>query len=169
MQQIEQGFATMVKQGQAELMAEGVSSDDITINYLVDLRYVGQSYTLPIPWQNEALAIKAFHAMHKSRYGHDLELAVELVNLRTSLTGEMPTPNLTQQSERLVADAIPVESGKGMRIYQREKLMSNDVIKGEALIVEQVATTYLAPSWQCKVDVLGNLVLSKLNAIEPSS
>ncbi len=169
MQQIERGFATMVKQGQAELMAEGVSSDDITINYLVDLRYVGQSYTLPIPWQNEALAIKAFHAMHKSRYGHDLELAVELVNLRTSLTGEMPTPNLTQQSERLVADAIPVESAKGMRIYQREKLMSNDVIKGEALIVEQVATTYLAPSWQCKVDVLGNLVLSKLNAIEPSS
>ncbi|MEW4983331.1 MAG: hydantoinase/oxoprolinase family protein [Cycloclasticus sp.] len=168
-EKIEKGFATMVRQGQAELVAEGVSPDDITISYLVDLRYVGQSYTLPIPWQNEALAIKDFHAMHKSRYGHDLDLAVELVNLRASLSGEMPTPHLTQQSERLVGDEVPVESDKGVRIYQREKLMLNDVVKGEALIVEQVATTYLAPNWQCKVDAFGNLVLSKLNAVEPSS
>lgn len=88
-EQIEHGFLTLVRQGQAELMAEGVSLDDIKINYLVDLRYVGQSYTLPIQWSDSATVIKDFHTMHKSRYGHDLELAVELVNLRVSLSGEM--------------------------------------------------------------------------------
>jgi len=45
-EQIEQGFLSMVEQGQAELMAEGVMLNDITVNYSVDLRYVGQSYTL---------------------------------------------------------------------------------------------------------------------------
>lgn len=161
-EQIEHGFLTLVRQGQAELMAEGVSLDDIKINYLVDLRYVGQSYTLPIQWSDSATVIKDFHTMHKSRYGHDLELAVELVNLRVSLSGEMPKPRLVEQCSRDKDGKVPVEMDDGMHIYQRKELMSNDVINGEALIVEQVATTYLAAGWQCQVDHIGNLVLSKL-------
>jgi N-methylhydantoinase A len=161
-EQIEHGFLTLVRQGQAELMAEGVSLDDIKINYLVDLRYVGQSYTLPIQWSDSATVIKDFHTMHKSRYGHDLELAVELVNLRVSLSGEMPKPRLVEQCSRDKDGKVPVEMDDGMHIYQRKELMSNDVINGEALIVEKVATTYLAAGWQCQVDHIGNLVLSKL-------
>lgn len=161
-EQIEHGFLTLVRQGQAELMAEGVSLDDIKINYLVDLRYVGQSYTLPIQWSDSATVIKDFHTMHKSRYGHDLELAVELVNLRVSLSGIMPKPRLVEQCSRDKEGKVPVEMDDGMHIYQRKELMSNDVINGEALIVEQVATTYLAAGWQCQVDHIGNLVLSKL-------
>jgi len=163
--QIEQGFLAMVKQGQVELMAEGVSLEDIKTSYLVDLRYVGQSYTLPIPWDNAYTAIKDFHTMHKSRYGHDLDLAVELVNLRVSLSGEMPKPNLAEQPARQAGRQIPVEVDQGMRIYQREKLRMNDTIKGEALIVEQVATTYLAANWLCKVDHFGNLVLSRPSTV----
>ena len=159
--QIERGFSAMVKQGQTELMAEGVPLEDIKISYLVDLRYVGQSYTLPIQWNNANTAIKDFHVMHKGRYGHDLDLAVELVNLRVSLSGEMPKPNLAEQPVRSAVEQIPVEVDQGMRLYQREKLKMNDIIKGEALIVEQVATTHIAHGWQCKVDHFGNLILSR--------
>jgi len=158
---IEKGFALLVKEGQAELVAEGLSVKDIKVKYVVDLRYVGQSYTLPIPWDNASSAIVSFHAMHNNRYGHELDLSVELVNLRVSLSGEMPKPHLSMQTTRPKDSDVPFETDKGMRIYQRKKLMSNDVIHGEALIVEQVATTYLAPSWQCEVDNIGNLVLSK--------
>lgn len=161
--QIERGFSAMVEQGQLELMAEGVPLEDIKISYLVDLRYVGQSYTLPIQWSNANTAIKDFHVMHKNRYGHDLDLAVELVNLRVSLSGEMPKPNVAEQPVRSAGEQIPVEVDQGMRVYQRKELMSNDIIDGEALIVEQVATTYLAPGWQCEIDHIGNLILSKLN------
>jgi len=159
---IETGFASLVKEGQAELVAEGLSVKDIKVRYVVDLRYVGQSYTLPIPWENASSAIVNFHAMHNNRYGHELDLSVELVNLRVSLSGEMPKPHLIMQTTRPKDSDAPFETDKGMRIYQRKKLMSNDVIRGEALIVEQVATTYLAPSWQCEVDHIGNLVLTKL-------
>jgi N-methylhydantoinase A len=48
-----------------------------------------------------------------------------------------------------------------LAIYQRQNLLPDDVIEGEALIVEQVATTYLAPGWSCTLDVYGNLVLTK--------
>lgn len=162
-EQIEQGFATLVEDGQVELMAEGLSLADIKMRYVVDLRYVGQSYTLPIPWNNVSSAIDDFHLMHKNRYGHKLDLAVELVNLRVTLSGDMPKPNLAVKQARLKKDEIPFEIDKGMRIYQREELMPNNIIKGEGLIVEQVATTYLAPGWQCEVDHIGNLILARLN------
>lgn len=157
---IDAGFGSMVAQGQAELLKEGVPKGDITVNYWVDLRYLGQSYTLRVPWHNAERAINDFHSMHKSRYGHDLDLSVELVNLRVSLSGEMPKPILVAQTERVPTKQHKEESENGMRIYHREQLMPNDLIKGEALIVEQVATTYLAPQWQCKVDY-GNLILTK--------
>jgi len=48
-----------------------------------------------------------------------------------------------------------------LRVYQRQHLLANDVIEGEALIVEQVATTYLAADWRCTVDDYGNLILTK--------
>ena len=100
--------------------------------------------------------------MHKSRYGHDLDLAVELVNLRVSLSGEMPKPRLVEQVRRPIGEQIACELDQSMRIYQRKQLKRDDSVTGEALIVEQVATTYLAPNWQCEVDRWGNLVLSKM-------
>jgi len=158
---IEKGFASLVKEGQAELVAEGISAKDIQVKYVVDLRYVGQSYTLPVPWESVRSAIANFHVMHNNRYGHQLDLNVELVNLRVSLSGEMPKPHLTMQTPRPKGCDVVFETDKGMRVYQRKKLMMNDIIHGEAIIVEQVATTYLAPGWQCEVDHIGNLILSK--------
>ncbi len=158
---IEQGFAAMVAQGQEELQAEGVCAEDIEIRYLVDLRYVGQSYTLPITWSDTETAIKEFHGLHKGRYGHDLDLPVELVNLRVTLSGEMPKPYLAKQNKRAETEELNAELDNGLRLYQRQELKPRDIIKGEALIVEQVATTHLAPHWQCEIDVYGNLVLTK--------
>jgi len=162
MADITQGFATMVSQGEAELLAEGVATESINTNYWVDLRYVGQSYTLSIAWNNAKAAISAFHDMHKSRYGHALDLPVELVNLRVSLSADMPKPTLGELSQRLGNETLAVELEDGLAIYRREQLKPNDIIQGEALIVEQVATTYLAPNWQCIVGSNGNLVLERI-------
>jgi len=162
MADITKGFATMVSQGKAELLAEGVATESINTNYWVDLRYVGQSYTLSIAWNNAKAAISAFHDMHKSRYGHALDLPVELVNLRVSLSADMPKPTLGELSQRLGNETLAVELEDGLAIYRREQLKPNDIIQGEALIVEQVATTYLAPNWQCIVGSNGNLVLERI-------
>ncbi|ORU93542.1 MAG: hydantoinase [Cycloclasticus sp. symbiont of Bathymodiolus heckerae] len=158
---IQQGFSAMVEQGTNELLAEGVLAGNIKINYLVDLRYVGQSYTLPIPWNDKPTAMNGFHAMHKSRYGYELNLPVELVNLRVTLSADMPKPSLVKLEPRLDGEKSSVEREGVLPVYQRQQLRLNDTIQGEALIVEQVATTYLAPHWQCKPDEYGNLILTK--------
>lgn len=154
-------FAELVQQGQQQLIAEGVSEANIKVRYWVDLRYLGQSYTLPVAWGLPAELVNIFHQLHKERYGHYLDLAIELVNLRVSLSADMPRPTLLKKPLRPVDKPLSFERSDGLAIYLREQLLAGDVIEGEALIVEQVATTYLAANWHCKVDDVGHLVLSK--------
>lgn len=158
---IEDGFSKMVEQGCNELMSEGVVAELIDVSYHVDLRYVGQSYTLSIPWNNPDSATDGFHELHENRYGHRMALPVELVNVRVTLSADLPKPTLVEPNNRAKDEALRYELDGNLRIYQRDKLMPNDVIDGQALIVEQVSTTYLAPNWRCKVDGIGNLVLTK--------
>ncbi|PCI68440.1 MAG: hydantoinase [Piscirickettsiaceae bacterium] len=161
---VEARFASMQQQGTQALMDEVVPDHKIHTAYLVDLRYLGQSYTLRVPWANKQQAIEGFHQQHKKRYGHALDLPVELVNLRVSLTAKLPAPRMVSLSTRDSSRVVERSShaGKGMAIYQRENLLAGDLIVGEALVVETVATTYLAPGWQCKVDELGNLMLTRV-------
>jgi len=159
---LEDAFATMVKQGQEQLQEEGVPLDKIKADYWVDLRYLGQSYTLPIAWAATEKLIEEFHQLHKVRYGHRLELAIELVNLRVTLSAGMPKPSLDKSTPRGNSEPLLSESHGGLSIYQRQHLLTGDIIDGEALIVEKVATTYLAAGWRCKVDDRGCFILTRI-------
>jgi len=155
-------FAELVKQGQQQLIAEGVPQGQIKVHHWADLRYLGQSYALPIAWGRPAELVKLFHPLHKARYGHCLDLAVELVNVRVSLSADMTKPKLLKKAQRLIDQPLRYTCHDGLAIYPREQLLAGDVIDGEALIVEQVATTYLAANWRCKVDESGHLILSRV-------
>jgi N-methylhydantoinase A len=161
---IKEGFEALQQQGFTELLAEGVEKEKISTTFQLDLRYVGQSYTLPVAWENKQQAIALFHQLHAARFGHALPLPVELVNLRVSLSGEMPIPLLNVMARNAGTKHVCAEvelGSKKQRIIHRDALGVNDVIEDEALIVETVATTYLAPGWECKVNEIGNLVLNK--------
>ena len=86
---------------------------------------------------------------------------MELVNLRLSLSADMPKPALTKLSARSLDKVLNLSSEGDLAIYRRQDLLPDDAIEGEALIVEQVATTYLAPGWSCVLDMYGNLVLTR--------
>lgn len=173
--QIQQNFNTLITEATAELIAEGVPHSKIECKYWVDLRYQGQSFTLPVSWQllgaekSKKQAIDDFHLIHEKRYGHQMDLPVELVTLRVTLSGEMPQPTLDKKTSKReggpVAETPEIAVNNdwvSVPIYHRDKLQAGDVLLGEALIVETVATTYLAPNWQCRVDEYGNLILSVL-------
>nr|WP_309544670.1 hypothetical protein [Alkalilimnicola ehrlichii] len=90
---IESTLAQLATEGRAALRREGVADAEITARAAVDLRYVGQAYTLTVPWEGIAPTTEAFHRAHADRYGHRLEEVVELVNVRVAVTG--PTPKRT--------------------------------------------------------------------------
>ncbi len=85
--QIEAELRQLAQGGLDEMNREGVQINQIKTTYSVDLRYLGQSYTLNLPWLACRETEDAFHQLHEQRYGHRMDAPVELVNLRAALEG----------------------------------------------------------------------------------
>ena len=165
-EEIETRFALLQDEGERSLIQEGVEPGGIHACPSLDLRYRGQSYTLTVPWYAQTGcggSIEAFHLAHQERYGHRLELPVELVNLRLQLQGPQPYLPLALLEIGGVAEpashTVLYGSDEAVPVWPRAGLAAGTSLEGPALITEQVSTTYLAPGWCCRVDPHGNLIL----------
>ena len=157
-------LARLDASGVADLRAQRV--DPATLQRLasVDLRYRGQSFTLNLPWQGVDATGSAFHALHEQRYGHRLEMPIELVNVRLLLRAParpwplppwQPTATPSAQSAPLAGFAQPVP------IRQRESLRVHEAIEGPLLLTERTSTTLLLAGWRGELDLQGHLLLNR--------
>jgi N-methylhydantoinase A len=103
-------FEPMLEEAQRLLAADRVPAERQRIEMRVDMRYIGQSYELPIPLPSPASGggsgwglaeadwgalAPAFHAEHARRFGHsDPAGPVELVSFAVIATGLIDTPEL---------------------------------------------------------------------------
>jgi len=163
--QIEKGFAELIAEGAAQLEQEGIVGHEVSVECQVDLRYRGQSFALAVPWEGcRVTAGELFHEAHQGRYGHRLDLPVELVTLRVSVQG--PPPSVELAGEEGVETAAPAQAAlygvtEEVAIHARTALTAGDEVSGPALITERVSTTWIAPGWHAYVDPLGNLLLER--------
>ena len=118
------------------------------------------------PFIFKLLLEKAFHELHKQRYGHAMNVAVELVTLRVAVT--VPTePLRLEEVTNKVKSTEPKNYAKmvgcdqPVPVFQRDQLAPQQSVKGPALIVETVSTTYVDTSWCCILDYWGNLILTR--------
>ena len=173
-------FDRLTESGRSALIAEGVAAVDIKTEYSVDLRYQGQAYYINVPWNiantaagSGSLSVRevsksTFHELHQQRYGHALDVELELVNIRVAVTSASssyrastqqslsPTSTNISGTENkviLVGIAEPVD------VIARESITIGEEITGPVLIIEKVATTFVAPGWVMKMDRVGNIVL----------
>jgi N-methylhydantoinase A len=163
---VEADLKGLAKEGVDALVDEGISSSQIEVDYSLDLRYLGQSYSLNIPWYNCVRAIADFHQCHQARYGHRMDAPVELVNLRAALRGDelalsLPAGGEQQGMPQVSAWAELVGLDQKVPCYPRADLGVGQQITGPALITEMASTTWLAPGWRLTVDTRGNLILSR--------
>lgn len=162
---LDEALAQLESEARAALRREGVADADIVTRHSADLRYRGQSYTLNLPWAPLESLAGAFQLRHAQRYGHRLELPVELVNLRVGVhTAPEPLElewNVTaQQREPLsfrpswgTRDAVPV--------WRRDALATTQAITGPAIIDDAVSTTFVESGWSCRRDGWGTLLLAR--------
>jgi len=167
--EIDTALAKLRIEGESSLIREGVDPISISVRPSLDLRYLGQSYTLTVPWRMDAGcpgSAEAFHMAHQERYGHSLDLPVELVNLRLQLQGPRPQLSLAQFETEEAAGPSSYTTLYGIDdvvpIWARGQLAAGQELEGPALITETVSTTWLAPGWLCQVDPYGNLMISSL-------
>ena len=131
----------------------------------LDLRYEGQSEVLRLPWVSTARTREDFHARHRERYGYTLDMPVELVNLRLSLTDPADPPVLPYRTARDPASPLDHAAVDGLDhpvpIYARDRLATGQTVEGPAIILEDTATTRISPRWQARVDSYGNIRLQR--------
>jgi len=154
----------MGREGRQALREEGVAAADIIEEPGLALCYRGQSMALDVPWEGIAAAAEAFHREHERHYGHHLEQPVELVNLRLGLRTArraLQLPPLPARGRPRPAFRQVYGLEAEVPVHQRDDLAAATELAGPALIVEPVATTWIAPGWSGRIDVYGNLLLSR--------
>ncbi len=157
-------FKRLEQKARQEMSTE-LKGQSVQVDYSVDCRYQGQSFTLDLPWTNLHQLATDFHALHDQRYGHSLDIAIELVNLRVSVKGQSPSFQLPlKQSSRDVVIQPQYQTdvygvSQSVPVYQRDDLLPEQELLGPALIVEKVSTTFVAEHWSSVMDQSGSLLL----------
>jgi N-methylhydantoinase A len=163
--EIDTQLQVLAGRGRDELESEGIATDEIKSTFSLDLRYQGQSYTLNLAWQGIEKTRAAFETLHEQRYGHRLEMPVQLVTLRCGLRGRpmeirLPAVDAVAQAEPRHVTVAGYDAP--VPVFARAALHAGELLDGPALITETVATTWLPAGWRCEVDAAGNLLLERI-------
>jgi N-methylhydantoinase A len=142
----------------------------------LDLRYVGQEFTLSVPVSDEQLRKgdaatirRTYDALHERRYAHHAsDEPVEMVNFRLVARGrraKLALPALGASSGAAAPKRRPVyfaDAGRAIDcpVYYREGLTAGTEIKGPALIQEYASTTVLFGGDACTIVPTGEMVIS---------
>src|SRR5262249_25565227 len=140
----------------------------------LDLRYVGQEFTLQVPVTLEAITAgdragirAAFDALYELRYAHHSpEEPVEMVNIRLALIGKRPRPSFPRLAEGGLAEPSHERAvhfaDEALRcpVYPRETLGAGSKIVGPALIQEHGTTTVLFAQDSLTVASSGELLIA---------
>ncbi len=166
-EELEQEVSLLVTRGWAELQSQGVARHEGDIQCELDLRYVGQSFELSVPFTPAFRA--AFDEVHDRRYGYsDKAAPVEIVNVRVQAVGKTTPPPFLLDSEGspdpsgafvgeypLVLESEPTT----VPHYSGERLRPGNRIAGPALIVREDTTILLNQADRAAVDRYHNLIV----------
>ncbi len=171
--QLNNGFDTLLNRARDDMKSEGFDMSQLKIKRSLDMRYVGQSYELNVPYaESDTDFVVQFHDMHEKRFSYARhDASVEIVTLRLSAIGETEKPTLTPEllagSEsshaRIAENTVIFENEKySTGFYKRESLLPGNKIVGPAVVTEFSATTIIPPNFDAVVDVCGNLILQQV-------
>ena len=158
----------MREDGAGQLEADGLPRDRHRHELTLDVRYVGQSFTLPIRWDphdTDWTPLRtAFDARHEETFGYaDPGNDIEIVNVRLVSTGEVDKPGVdftpTGSGDPMI-ECRPAWFGEWCEtpVIDRERLPSGWRIEGPAIVEEAGGTTVVPPGWAIEVDASGALM-----------
>jgi N-methylhydantoinase A len=176
--ELENEMHTLEAAAIAQMVAEGIETHTITFLPSVDMRYVGQGFSLQASFSMEEMASwdsfqvleNRFHEQHQGSFGYsDRSAPTEIVNLRLVGVGMMPPPEFPT----LTPDGSePSGAVKGTRevyfeggwrqvtIYERSRLNCGNRIQGPAIIEQVDSTTFFYPEQTAEIDRFGNILIS---------
>ena len=165
-----EAFATTDAEAIAWLDEQEVAVEAVTLLRSADMRYRGQSFEISVDLPRHAgtgaeLAA-AFHARYAQIYGYaDLSAEAEIINIRTTIVGQVPKPRLAQIARR--EGGVASRGTRRVRydgaafdvaVVNRADLGAGGRLRGPVIIEQYDTTTFVTPGWTVDVDVFGNLI-----------
>jgi N-methylhydantoinase A len=166
----------MADQTRAELRSDGVPDAQIESEFEIDVRYAGQAFEVPLTITPEVLEqdgvegiLKRFDEEHLRLFTFNMETPHEIVNLRAVALGatlDLPAAELARGNGNPAAakmrDHTLWMDGKEQAavIYDRSKLLQDDIVTGPAIVVEMDSTTLIETGCVATVDAVGNILIN---------
>lgn len=170
-------YGELEVQGRGMLERAGVARDRWRFDRGVDARYARQSYELYVPvpdppFNAETVAeiADSFHERHRQTYGHDNRgEPVQLVNVRLTAVGEIPSLAIRQQTGDAGQDVVKARrvvwfrgSGAGEAdVLDRARLPAGFERAGPVVIESLESTILVPPGWRVRVDQDGFVLLAR--------
>lgn len=174
---LEKYFVELEQKGLKDMKEDGFREESVSLFRFLDLRYLGQSYEITIPYKksnefsNSYSFIPDFHKAHQRLYTyHHPQRQVEVVNIRIKAVGKIKKIKMKRKSQALkdskralVKKQFIYFAGKkySASVFDRALLEPGHAIKGPGLIADYESTTFLPPFFNLMVDGLLNLIIQK--------
>ncbi|MEK5067840.1 hydantoinase/oxoprolinase family protein [Sporosarcina sp. FSL K6-1508] len=159
------------------LNQQHISTDQIRFQKSVDIRYVGQEYTVNIVNESDDLAKleEQFHESHFDIYGHNNPNGgTEIVNIRTTALGDLEKIEIkkdnTSSEEFILADHTREIVWNGVEkttgVYSTHDLKPGNHFIGPAVIEDKNSTIVIPPKFSISIDENRNIKISKITIKE---
>ncbi|MGW2306957.1 hydantoinase/oxoprolinase family protein [Actinomadura luteofluorescens] len=173
--EIESTFLRLESHARKSLLDDGVETERISMQRFIEMRYRGQSRSMPIAVDQPVRAIdglvEKFHVQHRGEFGFSRDHSdVDLFQLSVSALGVIDRPRFGVAGR---GNGRPVEPvGRRMvrfveprcrletPVYDRSDLYPGVEVTGPAVIAQPDATTLIPPDWTALVDPMENLRIS---------
>ena len=170
-------LAGMERDGRELLAAAGVEDQDVAVEFLAAMRYLGQGYDVEAPISRTMLeacdrpAIRgAFEQAYRTQFGRvEQHMAVEIVSWRVIASGPRPRVELTAAGSISPQGAAlkgrrkvyfgPDRGFVDVPVYNRYGLSPGDKFEGPCIFEERESTTVVPPEARASVDPRLNLIV----------
>ena len=168
---LETACAELGDEAGSEILAQGVSADQLSLHKRVHLRYQGTDTALAVDLADLDGMQAAFETTHKRRFGFIVEgrqLVAEAISVEAVGTtehvgdAEMTTTDRTAAEPLQHARTYMNGSWQDTPVFQREHVQPGQHIPGPAIICEPTATTVVEPEWHAELSRYGHLLLTRM-------
>ena len=160
-------YMPLLEQGILDIKREGFTEDIIETRQSLDIRYIGQSYEINIPFTDDFIAV--FYNAHQKLYGYFYpDKPLEIVNLRVKAIGKVVPINLPDiKGVENIVSLLPIdhkeveftEGSVTLPVYLYEQLQAGSRFTGPAIIVSVDTTILLNENDHVNVDAYQNLII----------
>ncbi|MDG2004441.1 MAG: hydantoinase/oxoprolinase family protein, partial [Novosphingobium sp.] len=166
----------LVEEAKSELAAQAIDLATINCETRVAIRPSGSENAIEVRHGEVEEMHRAFAEGWQDRFGFAAgeqliaeTLQVEAVSPGVQMSGS--GARLPEQSAPPVEEVTVFTGGqaRSVSLYLRENLAAGFAANGPLLVIDEVSTTVVEPGWKLRVDVIGNLVLTREAPLEGSA